>query len=170
MKKMFFSLLYISVIGVLTINAKSLMLTTQKVNVIDSEPIYKDIIKRTPYQECWDEQIPINSNNNNNNIGALIGGVTGGIIGHQVGKGNGNTVATVGGAILGTLVGKNLSNNNNNNVVNYKTVHKCINKYNETNEKIIIEYKNIAYYKNKRIIKYSNYPLQYIIVKQFIEY
>ena len=108
MKKSF---ILISVIAFCTSLFAETISYGDSVRVIKSSPEYRTVTTRTPYQECWDEQVPVNSNNNvaNNNVGALIGGVAGGILGHQVGGGSGKTAATVGGAIIGTLVGKNLS-------------------------------------------------------------
>ncbi|NPA74269.1 MAG: glycine zipper 2TM domain-containing protein [Epsilonproteobacteria bacterium] len=140
--------------------------------VVKSEPVYKVVTKRTPYQECWDEQVPVSSaNNNDGTLGALIGGVAGGILGHQVGGGHGKDVATVGGAIIGTLVGKNLADKNNpNSTVTYTTQRKCVTKYNETEEEKFIGYKNVGNYKGKTIIKYSDKPLKNIRLFVTINY
>ena len=132
------------------------------VRVIKSSPQYRTVTTRTPYQECWDEQVPVSSNNyGNNNIGALIGGVAGGILGHQVGGGSGKTAATVGGAIIGTLVGKNLSSNQNSGTT-YQNQRKCVTKYNERSSEKFVGYKNIANYKGRTIVKYSDRPLRRI--------
>ncbi len=137
---------------------------SDSIPVIKSEPVYKIVTKRTPYQECWDEQVPASSRvNNDGTMGALIGGVAGGILGHQVGGGRGKTAATVGGAIIGTLVGKNLADKGNNQpTATYRTQRKCVTKYNETQEERFVGYKNIGNYKGKTIIKYSNKPLRRI--------
>ncbi len=138
--------------------------------VINSEPIYKMVTTRTPYQECWNEQVPVSSGTNNGALGALIGGVAGGILGHQVGGGGGKTAATVGGAIIGTLVGKNLSNNNSGGSTSYRTQRKCVTKYNEKEEEKFIGYKNIGNYKGKTIIKYSDRPLSRIRLRIIVNY
>ena len=148
--------------GLVSLMAESINFS-DSIPVIKSEPVYKVVTKRTPYQECWDEQVPVTSNNNDDTVGALIGGVAGGILGHQVGGGSGKTAATVGGAIIGTLVGKNLaSRGNSGSTTTYKTQRKCVTKYNETEEEKFIGYKNIGNYKGKTIIKYSDHPLQRI--------
>ncbi len=147
-----------------------------KAEVIKSKPIYRNVTKRVPYQECWNEQVPVKSyydqRRNSSPLGALIGGVAGGIIGHQIGGGNGKTVATVGGAIIGTIVGNNLSRkeNSNNYTNGYKTVRKCVTRYNESYDRVITRYKNIAYYHGIQIVKFSNRPLRYIHIKKIIEY
>ena len=135
---------------------------SDSVRVIKSSPEYRTVTTRTPYQECWNEQVPVSSNNyGNNNIGALIGGVAGGILGHQVGGGSGKTAATVGGAIIGTLVGKNLSSNQNSGTT-YQNQRKCVTKYNERSSEKFVGYKNIANYKGRTIVKYSDRPLRRI--------
>lgn len=135
---------------------------SDSVRVIKSSPQYRTVTTRTPYQECWNEQVPVSSNNyGNNNIGALIGGVAGGILGHQVGGGSGKTAATVGGAIIGTLVGKNLSSNQNSGTT-YQNQRKCVTKYNERSSEKFVGYKNIANYKGRTIVKYSDRPLRRI--------
>ncbi|MDX1808820.1 MAG: glycine zipper 2TM domain-containing protein [Sulfurospirillaceae bacterium] len=133
----------------------------QSVRVIKSTPEYRTVTVRTPYQECWDEQVPVSTSSGNDNVGALIGGVAGGILGHQVGGGSGKTAATVGGAIIGTLVGKNLSENQNTQTT-YQNQRRCVTRYKEGTSEKFIGYKNIAKYKNQTIIKYSDSPLQYI--------
>ncbi len=134
---------------------------SDSVRVIKSSPEYRTVTTRTPYQECWDEQVPVSSGGGSDNIGALIGGVAGGILGHQVGGGSGKTAATVGGAIIGTLVGKNLSQNQNSGTT-YKSQRKCVTKYDERASEKFVGYKNIANYKGRTIIKYSNRPLREI--------
>ena len=140
------------------------------IRVIKSSPEYRTVTTRTPYQECWDEQVPVNSSNGvSNNIGALIGGVAGGILGHQVGGGSGKTAATVGGAIIGTLVGKNLSGNQNQGTT-YQTQRKCVTKYDERSSEKFVGYKNIANYRGKIIVKYSDRPLHRIRLHISVSY
>ena len=146
---------------------------TDSVRVIKSNPEYRTVTTRTPYQECWDEQVPVSSNNNvgQDNVGALLGGVAGGILGHQVGGGSGKTAATVGGAIIGTLVGKNLSSGNQNyNEPRYQNQRKCVTKYEERASEKFVGYKNIANYKGKTIVKYSDRPLHRIRLHISVSY
>ncbi len=141
------------------------------VRVIKSSPEYRTVTTRTPYQECWDEQVPVSSNSGvNDNIGALIGGVAGGILGHQVGGGSGKTAATVGGAIIGTLVGKNLSQGQNSGTTSYRTQKKCVTKYDERSSEKFVGYKNIANYRGKTIVKYSDRPLNRIRLRISVDY
>jgi len=158
-------------LGIVSLFGESINFS-DSIPVIKSEPVYKTVTKRTPYQECWNEQVPVSSGGSSDGtIGALIGGVAGGILGHQVGGGNGKTAATVGGAIIGTLVGKNLSQNaNSGTTTTYQTQRKCVTKYNESEEEKFIGYKNIGNYKGKTIIKYSDRPLQRIRLYVSVSY
>ena len=161
----------------LSLSAESFVIQ-DRAEVVRSKPIYRNVIKRVPYQECWDEQVPVesyyddDSDTVNNNFGALIGGVAGGILGHQVGGGGGKVAATVGGAIIGTLVGKNLSHPHRSRryVSGYKTERRCVTKYSETKDRVITRYKNIAYYQGRKIVKFSDRPLRYIQIRKIIEY
>ena len=163
-------------IGVISFSLVSLFAESisfvDSIPVIKSEPVYRTVTKRTPYQECWDEQVPVSSSGSSDStVGALIGGVAGGILGHQVGGGSGKTAATVGGAIIGTLVGKNLAERGNNGrTTTYQTQRKCVTKYNETQEEKFVGYKNIGNYKGKTNIKYSNEPLNRIRVSVVVNY
>ncbi len=174
MRKIIFGL---TIFGLsLGLNANSFVIQ-DRAEVVISKPIYRNVIKRVPYQECWNEQVPVreyynDSSSANDNIGALIGGVAGGILGHQVGGGSGKVAATVGGAIIGTLVGKNLSRRGNRGsyVSGCKTVRKCVTKYSESQDRVITRYKNIAYYRGRKIVKFSDHPLRYIRIRKIIEY
>ena len=139
------------------------------VDVVKSEPIYRAIIKRVPYQECWDEEVPVSSEDSSDAVGALLGGVAGAVLGHQVGKGGGKTAATVGGAIVGTLVGKNLSQKDSPSV-EYRKVRRCRTRYDEHEERVQRGYKNYAYYNGQEIIKYSKTPLRRIKIFVTISY
>lgn len=160
-------LILIPVLLVGTLLSAESLRYSDSVNVMKSEPIYKTITTRTPYQECWDEEVTQNGSNESP-IGALIGGVAGGILGNQVGGGSGKTAATVGGAIVGTLVGKNLSERGSAPSVSMQ--RKCVTKYQEESAEKLIGYKNIAHYKGKTITKYSDRPLDTIQVNIIVSY
>ena len=174
---------------VAVVNANSFD-TTQYIKVVKSKPKYENIIKRTPYQECWDERVPVQRNHhrrhhyrrdsNTNGFGTLIGGVAGGILGNQVGKGRGRTIATIGGALIGSLVGNNLSQRGNDqgyydngdsySYVTYETKRRCNTRYNESSERKFVGYKNIGFYKGRKIVKYSQTKLNYIPVTITVSY
>ncbi len=157
---------------ILTISNAETITTTDYVKVQRSKPYYKTVIRRDPYQECWDERVPVRRNSYNDDppIGAIIGGVAGGILGHQIGGGSGKTAATVGGAIIGTLVGNNLSNNNYQEYTTYETRRRCTTHYKESRRRKLVGYKNVGFYKGRKIIKISKRRLDYIPVTLKIIY
>jgi len=150
----------------------------EDVRVISSKPEYRMVTTRTPYQECWDEQIETHyapsssSSDGSGTVGAVIGGVAGGILGHQVGGGSGKTAATVGGAIVGTLVGKNLAEQNTHDAPppGYRTERRCATRYEEKSAEKFMGYRNMAKYKDQTIIKYSDKPLEFIRVNVAVSY
>ncbi|MEO6351965.1 MAG: glycine zipper 2TM domain-containing protein [Oxalobacteraceae bacterium] len=73
-----------------------------------------------PRQECWDEQVPVQSVGSGFG-GSIIGGIAGGILGNQVGGGSGKTIATAVGAITGAVVGDRMSSA----APAYQTVQRC---------------------------------------------
>jgi uncharacterized protein YcfJ len=177
MKKLILGLISTSLVVVFA-NAGSFS-TTQYVQVVKSRAKYDNVIRRTPYEECWDERVPVRENRyrnstQNSGFGTLIGGVAGGIIGNQVGKGRGKTIATIGGALIGSIVGNNLSqrdqNNNSYSYTTYKTVRRCSTHYNERSERKFVGYKNIGYFKGRKIVKYSQRKLDYIPVTVTVSY
>ncbi len=140
---------------------------SEYVPVEKSQEIYRIVTKRVPYEECWEEKVPLNQQSNEG-LGTLLGGVAGGILGNQVGKGSGKTAATIGGAIVGSMVGRSLSQKNENSK-EYKVVKRCRTKYQESKERII-EYKNIAKFHGQEVVKYSSKPLEYIPIRVRVEY
>ena len=155
------------------LGAESLQFT-EYVSVHSSTPEYQTVQQRVPYQECYDEQVPVGSVNrgNDNVAGSVIGGAIGGVLGHQVGKGKGNDAATIGGAILGTIVGGNtIGTNQGYAQPQYQTRRNCVTKYRESRaQRTFIGYKNVAYYKGKKIVKYSNEKLRSIPITVTIDY
>lgn len=73
-----------------------------------------------PRQECWNEQVPVQTAGQDYG-GAILGGLAGGILGNQVGRGNGRTVATAVGAMTGAVVGDRMANTG----PGYRTVQRC---------------------------------------------
>jgi len=151
---------------------------TEEVRVITSKPEYRMVTTRTPFQECWDEQIevhyaPAPHNDGSGVVGGVLGGVAGGVLGHQIGGGSGKTAATVGGAIVGTLVGKNLAEQNTHDVPpppSYRTERRCTTRYEEKSAEKFMGYRNTATYKGQSIVKYSDQPLEFIHVNVTVSY
>lgn len=93
-----------------------------------------------PRQECWNEQVPVQSADNGYG-GAIIGGLAGGVLGNQVGRGNGKTVATAVGAAAGALVGDRVASGN----PGYRTVQRC---------RTVVDYQQVPVYREPvRIIR-----------------
>ena len=166
-------------LGFSTILAQANSFTiTDYVKVEHSKAKYENVTRRTPYEECWDERVPVRRNHhrrsNNNGLGTLIGGVAGGILGNQVGGGRGKTAATIGGVIIGSLVGNNLSNRNYNDnryeYVTYETRRRCKTHYNESRERKFVGYKNVGHYRGRKIVKFSQRRLNYIPINITISY
>jgi uncharacterized protein YcfJ len=157
---------------------------TEYVRVTSSKPQYERISQRVPYQECYDKRVEVNRaydrrgavRDHDRVVGSILGGAIGGAIGHQIGKGKGNDIATVGGAILGTIVGGEAFDGENDRVYGayeprYETKRECVTRYRDSGVRNrLIGYKNIAYYKGKRIEKFSDRKLSTIPITVTISY
>lgn len=139
---------------------------TEYVQVTKSTPTYERVSTRTPYQECYDERVPVTSysdNSGNSLTGSgIVGGIVGGVIGHQIGGGHGKDIATAGGAILGTLVGQNAARSDARSYTStrYEIRRRCETRYTTSaSERRFTGYKNVAYYKGRKIVKFSNRQL-----------
>ncbi|MFK7993691.1 MAG: glycine zipper 2TM domain-containing protein [Granulosicoccus sp.] len=96
---------------------------TEYADVIDVQPVYKNIRVREPRQECWVEtrqriigyEAPRYENHQahrserrHSSGGAVVGSLIGGVIGNQLGRGHSSgsrAGATIAGAIIGGAVG-----------------------------------------------------------------
>ncbi|QDZ26825.1 glycine zipper 2TM domain-containing protein [Noviherbaspirillum sp. UKPF54] len=81
------------------------------------------IVER-PRQECWNEQVAVQSGGQGYG-GAIVGGIAGGLLGNQVGGGNGKTVATAVGAATGAVVGDRMAAQGAPQGTSYRTVQRC---------------------------------------------
>ncbi len=146
------------------------------VNVRSSKPTYENVITRVPHQECYDEQVPVTYNqrvpnrNSGLNAGALLGGASGGFIGKQIS--HGDPVATIGGAIIGTLVGQNAARVDDRvyQSTRYERRRNCTTRYSERSERRFMGYKNVARYKGREIVKYSDQKLSTFPVTVTVSY
>ncbi len=182
MKKIF---IFLTLVGISALQAQSQSYTIY-VKVTSSVPEYENVIERTPIQECWNEQVPVTRyqdsyrqtpHRQDDTAAAVIGGVAGGILGHQIGKGRGKDVATISGAILGTLAGQNMAVNNQPHRQNYQqayttyeTKRRCTTHYRENHVRNFSGYKNVGYFRGKKIVKYSDHRLSRIPVTVTISY
>ncbi len=167
----------VSLILATTILNAEQMSYVEHVNVSNATPSYENVITRVPHQECYDESVPVTYQSGgyqqSDTGAAIVGGILGGVLGHQIGGGRGKDVATVGGAILGTFVGQNAARNNRQtyqSTSSYETRRRCVTKYSERSERKFMGYKNVAYYKGRKIVKYSDRKLSTIPVTVTISY
>jgi len=178
--KLFKSFLLVTVMAVSALQAGSYT-KTKYVKVKKVKKFYKYVNVSRPHQECYYERVPIQSTHyerykdeRTNQGGAVVGGILGGIAGHQFGGGRGNDVATVAGAIIGSMVGSNVANQNRYRTravtrTTYQDLQRCHTVY--RNKKIRVKrYKNIGYYKGKRIVKISKKKLRRIPVRVTVRY
>jgi len=164
----------LSLLALSTLLSAETLQFTEYVSVRSATPEYETTSQSVPYQECYDERVPVESlNNGNNNIaGSVIGGAIGGVLGHQIGRGKGKDAATIGGAILGTIVGGDtLGANQAYAQPQYQTRRKCVTKYRQgVRQRTFVGYKNVGYYKGKKIVKYSQEKLSSIPITVTIDY
>ena len=159
---------FVVAFALVSVAVAEVMTFTKKVPVYKSVEVSRYVTERVPYQECWEEEVPVEyDDGTDETLGALIGGAAGGVLGHQIGGGSGKTAATVGGAIIGTLIGKNLAKRDR--FRDYRVVRRCRTRYKES-ERRIAEYKNYARVMGRTIVRYSDRPLRYIRVRVTIEY
>lgn len=103
---------------------------TEYAQVLDVQPVYKEIRIRKPQQQCWTEQerhivgyenVTQSGNrrpHRNSTGNTIVGGLIGGVIGNQLGRGHSNrsrTGATVAGAIIGSAIGNESSHRSSRN-------------------------------------------------------
>lgn len=164
--------------------AESIEYTTW-VKVQKSVPTYETVVEREPYQECWTQRVPVTYydeaprstyREGDTTAAGIIGGVAGGILGHQiVHSRRAKGAATIGGAILGTLAGQNLARQPHYREparahVRYESRRECTTRYEEKRVREFRGYKNIAWYKGRKIVKYSDRRLKKIPLRVTITY
>ncbi len=102
---------------------------TEYAQVIDVQPVYKNIRVREPRQECWIETTQqivgyeqpryeryqaSRPEQHRSSSGVVVGSLIGGVIGNQLGRGHSSksrTGATIAGAIIGGAVGNEARGN-----------------------------------------------------------
>jgi uncharacterized protein YcfJ len=97
--------------------------------VTQVSPVYSNYTNKTPYQECYSQQVFVPYSNSLSNSPAIAGGIVGGVIGNQFGKGNGKTILTVAGVLLGSSIGSDMGNSNNGYT---KNVQRCETRYSDS--------------------------------------
>ena len=97
--------------------------------VTQVSPVYSNYTQKTPYQECYSQQVFVPYEKSFSNSPAIAGGIVGGVIGNQFGKGDGNTILTVAGVLLGSSIGNNMGESNNGYT---KNVQRCETRYSDS--------------------------------------
>lgn len=100
---------------------------TEYANVVNVQPVYRQVTLREPTQQCWTEQeqhlvgyeqstrFRDQRVNRSSTGSAIVGGLIGGVIGNQLGRGHSRgsrTGATVAGAIIGSAIGNETGGQN----------------------------------------------------------
>lgn len=76
--------------------------------VVQVEPIVRQVRISEPREECWDEEVPVYQSGYRSATPTILGGILGGVVGNTLGKGDGRTVATVAGTVLGGSIGRDV--------------------------------------------------------------
>jgi len=114
--------------------------------VISAQPIYKNVTRRVPQQQCWQESVPQHyDTRSQSSTGAILGSLIGAAIGNEVGHRKRNKqVGAVAGAILGASVGRDLSRQHDERSVRYVTEERCAVRYETHHEPELAGY-NVTY-------------------------
>ena len=124
--------------------------------VVNVNPVVETYRVNKPVEQCWSEQVSVNSPHRDSHAKTktptIVGAIIGGIIGNQVGKrggGKARDVATVAGAVLGGSIGRDTKNNSNRyndrhndryETARYQTVQRC-----ELKDSFITQEQVVAY-------------------------
>jgi len=160
-----------------TLSAKSFV-KTKYVKVVKHYKTYKTYTKEIPYRSCHYESVPVTRTTYvdvyEKNPGApLLGGIVGGVIGHQFGGGSGKDLATAVGAIAGgAIANKQYGTKHYRKPVTrtYYEQRRVCSTYYKTKRFRKRLWKNVAYYKGRKIVKVSRHWLRTIPVRVRVSY
>ena len=178
MKLKYLSLIVLLLLSVVDLSARS---NVAYVKVEKSEPVYRTVNVRIPYEEVISKayvvRVPCGQNyqqkeTNSLGIDTLIGAGIGLAIGNQVGSGSGRDVAKAVGGLSGAYVA------NQNRDGEYSTQYcnetrykdEVITKYDYVSEEKITGYKNTFIYDGKEYTKVSKHPLREVKVTTSISF
>lgn len=167
-------------LGVHSANASS-KYNTKYVDVISSNPIYKTVNIRVPYEEIvskeYTKKIPCGNSyeerdRNSFGLDTIVGMGLGVAVGNQFGKGDGRKVAKV----VGALLGAGLANSQRGS--SYETEYcnetryrdEVVTRYDYTSKKKLQGYENIFRYKGQKYTKITKRPRKRIKVKTSISF
>ncbi|KAA0446117.1 MAG: glycine zipper 2TM domain-containing protein [Candidatus Thioglobus sp.] len=119
---------------------------TDSAKVLSVKDIFREHTIRTPYQDCYTQQVRQNSRGDGSATNELFGSLIGGAIGNRFGKGDGKKAMTVAGALLGASIANDAEKNP------YRLVNKevCETKYSHSNESRFSHYLVRYEYQGKR--------------------
>ncbi len=142
--------------GLIVLSTTSLAFT-DKAEVLDIEKVFKTQTYQTPYEECWNEEVPVYSQESDNSYtDEIFGGILGGVVGNQLGGGRGNKAMTVAGTLLGASIASDNSRTNSRKVVSYRQVKHCETKYKQTRKESVDYYLVTAKYNDREFTFKSN--------------
>lgn len=115
--------------GLVLLSTTSLAFT-DAAEVLSTEKVFKTAVYQTPYEECWNEEVPAYSQESNNSYtNEIFGEILGGVIGNQLGGGSGNKAMTVAGTLLGASIARDDDRSSGSRVVSYRQVKHRETKY-----------------------------------------
>ncbi len=108
---------------------------TEYGQVIDVQPVYKEVRTREPRQQCWTEEQQVIVGYENISRGgryqtheqqrhsstgsAIVGGLIGGVIGNQLGRGH-SSQSRAGATVAGAIIGGTIANEAGNQVSRHR--------------------------------------------------
>ena len=153
------------------------------VDVIKSEPIYKTVNIRVPYEEVisksYEVSVPCGYDDantiNENLIGldTIIGAGLGIALGNQMGKGNGRTVAKIAGGLLGAGVANQYYRQNSHGVKYCKETRykdEVVTRYDYSTKEKLQGYRNTFIYNGHKYTKLTKRPLKTVRVRSTISF
>ncbi len=181
MKLKYLSLIALLLLSVGNLSARSADSDITYVKVEKSEPIYRTVNVRIPYEEVISKayvvRVPCGQNyqqkdTNTLGIDTLIGAGIGLAIGNQVGSGSGRDVAKAVGGLSGAYIA------NQNRDGDYSTQYcnetryrdEVITKYDYVTEQKITGYRNTFIYEGKEYTKVSKHPLREVKVTRSVTF
>ena len=112
--------------------------------VIESRPIYRVVEVSTPQEQCWEEELAIDSysRRSRSNTPVLVSTLIGGAIGNAVGHNKSNKrVGAVLGALLGHSIGRDIIRQGDQpEYREYQTVQRCDTVYQQHEEERLVGY------------------------------
>lgn len=142
--------------------------------VLASTPIYRVIEVSEPREQCWEEEIVVESSRRRgtSGTGVIVSTILGGAIGNAVGNNKSSQrVGAVLGAVLGHSIGRDIvrSRNRQNNQ-RVETIERCKTVYEQTQEERLVGYQVTYLYEGQeRSVRADTDPGEQIRVRISVE-